>query len=115
MANMRLVMNYIGDSDLESANNGVRGNTFFVNDDIRSARTFDPFTHVYMFDVGFPPKLHRQLAVMFNISLYAEWLISYQPPRKIIKASGFKVTLEAQFSTSMHGKYVIILNNCVTK
>jgi hypothetical protein len=111
MANMRLAMNHISDSDLASANNVqvVHGNTFFVNDDIRSARTFDPFTHVYMFDIGFPPKLHRQLAEMFNMSLYAEWLISYQPPRKIIKACGFKVSLESQFSTSMHGKLLILI------
>lgn len=29
-----------------------KDNLFFAHGDIMSAKTFDPFTHVYMFDVG---------------------------------------------------------------
>ena len=87
------------------------GNTFFVNNDIVMAKSFDPFTHIYMFDVGFPPELHCQIAKLFNESIYAEWLISYQPPRNVINEYNFKVCLENKFNTSMHGKLIQIFKN----
>ena len=42
----------------------VKGNTMFIQGDISKARTFDPFTHVYMFSVGFPPALWKRLATI---------------------------------------------------
>ena len=32
----------------------LRGNTVFLHKDITEAKTFDPFSHVYMFSIGFP-------------------------------------------------------------
>ena len=95
VANMRLIL---------KTSEQALGNTFFVNNDIVMAKSFDPFTHVYMFDVGFPPELHCQIAKLYNESIYAEWLISYQPPRQIIDEYKFKVCLVNKFNTSMHGK-----------
>jgi hypothetical protein len=34
------------------------------------ALTLDPFTHVYMFDVGFPAKLMKLIAIKFNARYY---------------------------------------------
>jgi hypothetical protein len=34
--------------------------------DIEKAYTFDPFTHVYMFDTGFNEATHKSLAIKFN-------------------------------------------------
>jgi hypothetical protein len=90
-----------GTSGLDS----VKGNTFFANDDIEHAVSLNPFTHIYMFDVGFPCELHYSLANKFNCSLYAIYLISYQPPKFIIDEFGFKVLLMHQFSTRMNGTY----------
>ena len=75
------------------------------NDDIEHAVSLNPFTHIYMFDVGFPCELHYSLANKFNCSLYAIYLISYQPPKFIIDEFGFKVLLMHQFSTRMNGTY----------
>ncbi len=93
----------------------VNGNTYFVHSDIDSAISFNPFTHVYMFDVGFPYKLHLRLARKFNCSSYAKYLISFKPPKRIIRAFGFKVTLVHQMPTSMHGKLkmLIVSINCI--
>ncbi len=74
----------------------------FAHGDITEASYFDPFTHVYMFDIGFPPKLFRQLGEMFNRS-QSEWLICYHGPKLMIDRYGFNVELIVQTPTSMHG------------
>jgi Histone methylation protein DOT1 len=77
-------------------------NCYFAHGNIKEADTFDPFTHVYMFSIGFPPCLWVKLAKMFNQSL-SPYLICYHPPRKIIETYGFEVELLTQTPTSMHG------------
>lgn len=37
-------------------------NVAFLCEDIWNAKSFNPFTHVYMFDIGFPPKLFSYIA-----------------------------------------------------
>jgi hypothetical protein len=74
----------------------------FAHGDITDAKYFDPFTHVYMFDIGFPPKLFKQLAEMFNRS-QSEYLICYHGPKLMIEKYGFEVELIVQTPTSMHG------------
>jgi len=74
----------------------------FVQGDIRSAKTFDPFTHVYMFSIGFPPTLWCDLSDMWNRSA-SLYLICYHSPRDIIHNYEFEVELLAQMPTSMHG------------
>jgi len=49
---------------------------YFQRGNVTGAKTLDPFTHVYMFDTGFHPSLFDQLAIMFNASASAEFLIS---------------------------------------
>ena len=70
--------------------------------DIRQAKYFDPFTHVYMFDIGFPPRLFHILADMFNNSS-SQYLICYHGPRLMIDTYEFDVELITKTSTSMHG------------
>jgi hypothetical protein len=80
----------------------LRYNCIFVHGDIRDAKTFDPFTHVYMFSIGFPPKLWLELSKMWNRSA-SPYLICYHSPKDIIQEYNFNVELLIQTSTSMHG------------
>jgi len=92
----------------------------FAHGDITDAKYFDPFTHVYMFDIGFPPKLFKQLAEMFNRS-QSEYLICYHGPKSMIEKYGFDVVLIVQTPTSMHGSsechmgYIYRRSNTTTK
>ncbi|GMH92696.1 hypothetical protein TrST_g1794 [Triparma strigata] len=70
--------------------------------DIFSANTFDPFTHVYMFDIGMPDVIFDHMSKMFN-EAESEYLVSYQPPRRIVGKHGFKVELICQMGVKMHG------------
>lgn len=74
----------------------------FDHGNIKQANTFDPFTHVYMFSIGFPPTLWDHLSEMFNNS-HSEYLICFHPPRVIIEKYEFEVDLIIQTPTSMHG------------
>ena len=69
--------------------------------DITNAKSFDPFTHVYMFDVGFPPTLLQKLAEIYNFS-QSQYLICYHGP-KIMKKHGFEIELIQKVDTKMHG------------
>jgi hypothetical protein len=75
---------------------------FFHYGDITEARTLDPFTHVYMFDIGFPPTLFYEIADRFNASR-SPYLICYHGPKLIAERYGFNVELLHQIPTSMHG------------
>lgn len=90
------------DDAILSTRSCVRGNTVFLHKDIMEAQTFDPFTHVYMFSIGFPPPLWLKLAEMWNQS-QAPYLICYHSPKDIIHCYEFNVELIAQTQTSMHG------------
>jgi len=80
----------------------IRHRCTFAHGDITEANYFDPFTHVYMFDIGFPPKLFKQLGQMFNRS-QSDYLICYHGPKLMIDRYGFNVELIVQAPTSMHG------------
>lgn len=83
----------------------LQGNTMFMHNNILEAKTFDPFTHVYMFSIGFPPELWEGLSTMWNKSDAGacQYLICYSPPKKIIETYEFDVELLIQIPTSMHG------------
>lgn len=70
--------------------------------DIVEAKSFDPFTHVYMFDIGFPPYLFDTLAQMYKRSK-SKYLICYHSPRIMIDRYGFDIELICKEATSMHG------------
>ena len=72
--------------------------------DIGDAHTLDPHTHIFMFDIGFPPSLQERIAIKFNRSVYAQYLISWRPPKNIIDDWAYDVTYMHHFATSMHGK-----------
>eukprot|EP00903_Cladosiphon_okamuranus_P007150 g6943.t1 len=65
-------------------------NLFFAAGDILECKTFDPFTHVYMFDIGFPPATLREIGTRFNNS-QARYLVSYQVPKKVTEDYAFDV------------------------
>mmetsp|Transcript_51786 Transcript_51786/g.125015 ORF Transcript_51786/g.125015 Transcript_51786/m.125015 type:complete len:394 (+) Transcript_51786:554-1735(+) len=83
----------------------ILGNTMFLHKNMLEASTFDPFTHVYMFSIGFPPELWLDLAEMWNTSdkSKCKYLICYHGPKDIIDSYHFDVDLITQLSTSMHG------------
>lgn len=74
----------------------------FTAGDITDAKTFNPFTHVYSFDVGFPPAVMEYMAECFNRST-APYLVSFHAPKKIIEMYGYHVTNVGRISTSMSG------------
>ena len=69
------------------------------------AQTFDPFTHVYIIDVDFPPDLWEKLATMWNHSnlRLCQYLICYAAPKYLAEYVFFAVKLVAQTNTLMHG------------
>jgi len=67
------------------------------------ADTLNPFTHVYMFDIGFPPPLFKALSIKFNRS-HCKWLICFHGPKLIVEKYGFHAELLVQKPTSMHGR-----------
>ena len=69
---------------------------------IESAENFDPFTHVYMFDVGFPPKLLNKLSEIYNRS-QSKYLICYHGEKDMIEKYGFDIELIVKVKTKMHG------------
>ncbi|KAL3931414.1 MAG: hypothetical protein SGARI_004214, partial [Bacillariaceae sp.] len=64
----------------------IQGNTVFLHKNITEAKTFDPFTHVYMFSIGFPPDLWLNLSEQWNNSDpdACKYLICYHGPKDII-------------------------------
>jgi hypothetical protein len=76
--------------------------TIFTAGDITAAKSFDPFSHVYSFDVGFPPDVMDHMARMFNRSS-AQWLASFHAPRKVIDMYRFNVEHIGRVATSMAG------------
>ena len=86
----------------ETGSTDIQHHCYFAHNDMRDAKTFDPFTHVYMFSIGFPPDLWEVLAAMWNRSS-SPYLICYHAPKDIISRYEFQVELIQQTSTSMHG------------
>ena len=74
----------------------------FARRDVDDCATLDPFSHVYAFDVGFPPELLLSLGRKFNASRCGHY-VSYQNPRRFLGDYGFHCELEDQLSVSMHG------------
>jgi hypothetical protein len=76
---------------------------YFANKDATEMDNFEPFTHVYMFDVGFPPAVLVSLANAFNLSKTVQALVSFQRPDRVISLYGFAVDLVTQIQTRMSG------------
>lgn len=76
---------------------------YFTQADITDVGNFSPFTHIYMFDIGFPPAALMRVANSFNVSKTVKALVSFQRPRHIIQTYGFQVVFEAKIQTRMCG------------
>ena len=76
----------------------------FARRDVDDCETLDPFSHVYAFDVGFPPALLLSLGRKFNASkATCAYYVSYQNPRRFLGDYGFRAELATQLTVSMHG------------
>lgn len=75
----------------------------FTQRDVTDIQNFAPFTHVYMFDVGFPPSALKAIARAFNASPTVQALVSFQRPAHVIGGHGFAVECVGQIMTRMHG------------
>ncbi len=42
-------------------------NCYFLNMDVMEAASFDPFTHLYMFDKGFPPSTLEKISTIWSV------------------------------------------------
>jgi hypothetical protein len=93
------------DSTIQNYHSLIQGKTMFLHKNILEAATFDPFTHVYMFSIGFPPTLWLGLSERWNSSSTpTRYLICYHGPKHVIDQYEFDVDLIAQTQTlSMHG------------
>jgi hypothetical protein len=76
---------------------------YFAHKDATEMDHFEPFTHMYMFDVGFPPSVLVSLANAFNLSKTVQALVSFTRPDKVISVYGFAVDLITQVVTQMSG------------
>lgn len=74
-----------------------------INDNIKNLQNVDPFTHIYMFDVGFPPDLLLSITNSFNLSRIPKILICYKNPKCIIETCGFNVQYINQLKVHMCG------------
>jgi hypothetical protein len=75
----------------------------FQQTDITAAKTLDPFTHVYMFDTGFPPRASVQIAAAFNASRHTKYLVCFHPPRLVLGEWGLEAVCVGRVQTSMSG------------
>ena len=78
-------------------------NVFFAHGNVFDMKTLNPFSHVYMFDKGFPPNLMQNLSTKFNTSNVSKYLICYKKPKDIIDKYEFNVTHLGLLSTNMSG------------
>jgi len=75
------------DSDVHVSDRNLFGGLNFIVGDIDDASTLDPFTHIYMYDLGFPPPLQQSIAKKFNDSVHCVGFVSYRPPIRVIGIS----------------------------
>lgn len=78
-------------------------NVHFIHSDVTAIDHFSPFTHIYMFDVGFPPDVLVKIANAFNISRSVKGLVSFQTPKRMIEHYGFDMSLMEKIKTRMCG------------
>lgn len=65
--------------------------------------TQDPFTHIYMFDTGFPQGLLNDIGRAFLASSTAQYLVCYKSSKVIRKYFSVKLKLSASFQVTMTG------------
>lgn len=88
----------------EKSDKTFHNNVVFMHGDAAEAKSFDPFTHIYMFDIGFPPALFLHLAECVRKSTTAKYVLCYHAPHLMIERYGFSMEFIEKQATSMHGK-----------
>ena len=89
-------------------------NVVFMHGDIIKARSFDPFTHIYMFDIGFPPNLFLHIAECLRKSSTAKYVLCYHRPQLMLTKYGFDMEFIEKQATSMHGTNSLFLRDKVS-
>lgn len=84
-------------------NSQGKPSVFFQCGNVDDAASLDPFTHVFMYDIGFSPYTLGRLASVFNNSTTPRYLVSFQKPKDTIHAYGFMVRAIGTCVTSMSG------------
>lgn len=71
MKNLSDILKKSSDAPSEGPETDVElhSSTYFLHMDIDQATTLNPFTHIYMYDLGFPPDLQESIAKKFNTRL----------------------------------------------
>ena len=93
-------------SALQTTNESVISSKklFFSVGDIMNVNTFNPFSHIYTYDDGFPPMVLIHIAQGFNRSLSARYLISYHSPNEWIDNYGLEAEVIGQLQAARAGK-----------
>lgn len=102
IANMHQILRAAKKEEVAPPKSAIAHKCYLSHGDMTDADYFDPFTHVYMFDIGFPPVLFAKLSDMWNRSK-SEFMICYHGPRLMIDRYEFNLELLHQAPTSMHG------------
>lgn len=82
--------------------NGVGSNVFMAHADILSIDTFDPITHIYSFNTGFPFTTMQHIAKCFNESSSAKWISCYDNP-STMSEYGFDVSFIQKIPMKLNG------------
>ena len=87
----------------ETGLDALPGSVFFAHADFLEVDSLDAFSHVYMFDKGFPPVLMEHIAEVFNSSAQSRYLVCFKKPSIIVRDYGFRVEEVGRVRTSMSG------------
>ncbi|GBG24769.1 Histone-lysine N-methyltransferase, H3 lysine-79 specific [Hondaea fermentalgiana] len=75
---------------------------FFAHANVTDMKEFEPTTHVYSFNRGFPPEAMEAVARAFHASSTAEFFICFDKP-KVLEGYGFRIELVDFVPTKMAG------------
>jgi len=95
---MSLLLSALDEHDIRQES----GNCFFAHADCTDMNSFDPVTHVYSFNRGFPPYAMRAVAKAFHNSLMSEYFICFDKLKKL-EDYGFQLELVDYVTTKMAG------------
>ena len=87
----------------ETGLDSLHGPIFLAHADFLEINSLNDFSHVYMFDKGFPPALMDHIAHVFNSSPNSQYLMCFKKPRVIIEHYEFQVKEIGRVRTSMSG------------
>ena len=79
-----------------------KASVFLAHADFLDMKTLNPFSHVYMFDKGFPPQLMEHIAQVFHSSEASRYIMCFKKPKHML-SYGFDVELVGKMTTKMCG------------